>query len=73
MMCAARRIAKVTPLLLHGPCEDFAETFILYVRYQGQLPGHLNLPSHFGFDPIKRKWKFIAELISVIDSGRTKW
>ena len=55
------------------PCEDFAETFMLYVRHQGELPAPVNLPSHFGFDPIKRKWKFIADMIGVIDSGGTQW
>ena len=55
------------------PCEDFAETFMHYVRCQGTLPKELNLPSHFGFDPIKRKWQFIAEMIKVIESGGTKW
>ena len=47
--------------------EDFAETFMFFVRHGGELPSKLNTPH------IKRKWKFIAELCDVIDSGAAKW
>ena len=47
--------------------EDFAETFKFFVRHGGKLPSRLNAPH------IKRKWKFIAELCEVIDSGAAKW
>lgn len=47
--------------------EDFAETFMFFVRHGGELPSKLNTPH------IKRKWNFIAELCEVIDSGAAKW
>jgi len=47
--------------------EDFAETFMVYVRHSAKLPSHLNTPH------IKRKWKFISELCKAINSGITKW
>ena len=47
--------------------EDFAETFMVYVRHSGKLPSHLNTPH------IKRKWRFISELCEAIDAGASKW
>lgn len=36
--------------------EDFAEVFWLYLKYQGRLP------RFYDTAPIRRKWKFVAEL-----------
>jgi hypothetical protein len=49
------------------PAEDFAETFMLFLRYSGRLP------VHFGSSAIKRKWQLIADLAGVVESGGTKW
>ena len=49
------------------PMEDFAETFMFFVRHEGRLLGR------FYSRHIKRKWKFVAELCDVIDSGAAKW
>ena len=40
---------------------------MFFVRHGGELPSKLKT-TH-----IKRKWKFIAELCEVIDSGAAKW
>lgn len=50
-----------------SPCEDFAETFMFFVRHKGHLPGR------FHSRHIKLKWKFVNELCDVIDSGAAKW
>jgi hypothetical protein len=47
--------------------EDFAETFMIFVRHGGKIPNKLKTTQ------IKHKWKFIAELCEVIDSGAAKW
>ena len=49
------------------PCEDFAETFMLYVRHNGRLP------SQFDTATIRAKWKFIRQLGRVLPSGKTRW
>jgi hypothetical protein len=46
----------VTPYAAHSPAEDFAEVFMLYLRWQGRLPQKLSS------DSIRRKWKFIDDL-----------
>lgn len=50
-----------------APAEDFAETFMLYVRHAGALPaGHATAP-------IRRKWKFIHRLSDAISRGLRRW
>jgi len=46
----------VTEYAATSPSEDFAETFMFYVRYGGILPGRLRTPA------ISRKWAFIRNL-----------
>ncbi len=49
------------------PAEDFAETFMFYLRSRGALPRQHNSIV------LRRKWKFIAKLCSVISSGANRW
>ena len=57
----------VTSYAAEQQTEDFAETFMFFVRHGGKLPSQQNTPH------IKRKWNFIAELCEVINSGAAKW
>ena len=50
-----------------APAEDFAETFMLYVRYGGTLP-----PRH-ATGPLRRKWKFIHRLSDATSRGLRRW
>ena len=50
-----------------APAEDFAETFMLYVRHGGVLP------TRCASKPIKRKWKFIERLSRAISNGARRW
>lgn len=50
-----------------APAEDFAETFMLYVRHGGVLP------TRHSTKPIKRKWKFIEQLSRAISNGVRRW
>lgn len=47
--------------------EDYAETFMMFVKYGGELP------SRFNTRAIQRKWRFIAELATAINRGRKNW
>jgi hypothetical protein len=49
------------------PKEDFAETFMVYLRHKGVLPERFKVPA------IKRKWSFIRELGKRIGSGHHAW
>lgn len=50
-----------------APAEDFAETFMLYIRHGGSLPAwHASAP-------IRRKWKFIRRLSDAISNGQRRW
>ncbi len=50
-----------------APAEDFAETFMLYLRHGGVLRArHATMP-------IKRKWKFIRRLSDAISRGLRRW
>ena len=48
-------------------CEDFAETFMYYVKHKGKLPTAFNTPT------IKKKWNFVRQLSSQIRSGKRRW
>ena len=41
------------------PCEDFAETWMFYLRRKGKLPARANLK-------IRRKWEFVRSVIEAI-------
>jgi len=49
------------------PMEDYAETFMIYLRSGGKLPERFATPS------IKKKWKFIRDLGRVVSSGGCSW
>lgn len=49
------------------PCEDFAETFMFYLRHKGRLP------VEFTSEAIKQKWQFVRDLAGVIESGGSRW
>ena len=50
-----------------APAEDFAETFMLYLRHGGMLP------ARHATTAIKRKWKFIRRLSEAISNGLRRW
>jgi hypothetical protein len=47
--------------------EDFAETFMFYLRHGGVLPTARATPA------IRRKWSFICRLGNAIGRGRRRW
>jgi hypothetical protein len=50
-----------------APAEDFAETFMLYLRFGGTLP------ARHASTTIKNKWKFIRRLSDAISKGQRRW
>ncbi len=50
-----------------APAEDFAETFMLYLRHNGVLPVRLETRA------IKLKWRFIEQLSQAMVKGTRKW
>lgn len=50
-----------------SPSEDFAETFMFYVRYGGALPPRLYTRA------IARKWSFIRSLGNAVRRGKRQW
>ena len=57
----------LTPYAAHSPGEDFAETFMIFVRTGGVLP------ERNGSMSIKRKWRFLNDLSTSISRGRARW
>ena len=49
-----------------SPAEDFAETFMLYVRHKGLIPPHFSRGG-------RPKWRFISDVCDRIDSGKAGW
>lgn len=49
------------------PLEDFAETFMFFLRHGGRFPSTLKTPA------IQKKWTFIRKLGSAIRSGKRRW
>jgi hypothetical protein len=49
------------------PMEDFAETFMVYLRHRGELPTRFKIPA------IKRKWSFIRDLGRRVGAGHHTW
>lgn len=54
----------LTPYAAHSPGEDFAETFMIFVRTGGVLP------QKWKKSPIKQKWLFIKEIGRAIRRGK---
>ena len=52
----------VTSYAATEPCEDFAETFMVYLRRRGKPPASVSRA-------IARKWRFIATTVSTIARG----
>jgi hypothetical protein len=50
-----------------SPSEDFAETFMLYLRHGGELP------LRFDTWRIRRKWRFARELGGAVRRGQRRW
>jgi hypothetical protein len=57
----------LTGYAAHSPGEDFAETFMIFVRTGGVLP------ERNGSAAIKRKWRFLNDLSTSISRGRARW
>lgn len=57
----------VTSYAATATAEDFAETFMVYLRHGGRLP------AHYDTIPIRRKWKFIRALGDALRRGRRRW
>lgn len=50
-----------------SPMEDFAETFMIYVRSMGELP------ERYDNAAIRRKWAFIRRLGKSVEKGLRAW
>ena len=50
-----------------GPDEDFAETFMHYVKNKGKIPDRFKTPS------IQAKWRFVHSLSKAISKGQRRW
>lgn len=57
----------VTEYAALSPSEDFAETFMLYLRHDGELP------ERFDTWRIRRKWRFIRDLGVAVSRGQWRW
>ncbi len=57
----------VTPYAATSPSEDFAEVFMFYLRYGGELP------SRFNTWRIRLKWRFIRDLGVAVKRGQRRW
>jgi hypothetical protein len=57
----------VTPYAATSPSEDFAETFMFYLRHNGEIP------QRFDTWRIRRKWKFIRDLGAAVKRGQRRW
>lgn len=56
----------VSPYAATEPAEDFAETFMIYLRRGGKIPTGASRP-------VARKWRYISDLTGAIASGRRRW
>lgn len=57
----------VTPYAATSPSEDFAETFMTYLRHDGELFERFNTWR------IRRKWRFVRDLGVVVKRGQRRW
>jgi hypothetical protein len=64
---AGERDEFVSDYAMTEPAEDFAETFMVYLRHRGELPSRFKVPA------IRKKWSFIRDLGKAVRSGEYKW
>ena len=57
----------VTPYAATSPSEDAAEVFMLYLKYDGELPERFNTWR------IRRKWRFVRDLGVAVGRGQRRW
>jgi hypothetical protein len=57
----------VTDYAASAPAEDYAETFMLYVRHGGRLPAAQNTAR------IRARWRFVRDLGRMMRDGRRRW
>lgn len=57
----------VTSYAATSPSEDFAESFMTYLRHNGELP------DHFDTCRIRRKWRFVRDLGVAVGRGQRRW
>jgi hypothetical protein len=57
----------VTPYAATSPSEDLAEVFMLYLKYDGELP------ERFDTWRIRRKWRFVREVGGAVKRGQRRW
>jgi hypothetical protein len=57
----------ITEYAANRPWDDFAETFMVYVRQRGRLAKRHTTPW------IKDKWRFVRDLCTAIKAGRRRW
>ena len=50
----------VTPYAASKPCEDFAETFMCYLRHRGKIP------SQYDTRKLRSKWRFVKEFLKEV-------
>jgi hypothetical protein len=50
-----------------NPMEDFAETFMLFLKHGGRLPARIDTRY------IRAKWKFVERLGCAVRAGRRRW
>lgn len=62
-----QREGYVTAYAASSPAEDFAETFMVYLRHGGRLPARFDTPF------IRAKWTFIRELCGRVRAGHRRW
>jgi hypothetical protein len=62
-----READYVSDYAQENPTEDFAETFMFYLRNGGARP------RRFDSRVLRRKWRFITDLCRVVASGGTSW
>jgi hypothetical protein len=59
--------SHVTEYAATNVAEDFAETFMTYLRSAGRIPARLGTPA------IRRKWGFVRDVALTIASGQRRW
>ena len=57
----------VTPYASTSPSEDFAESFMTYLRHDGEIPERYNTCR------IRRKWRFVRDLGVAVGRGQRRW
>jgi len=57
----------ISPYAATNPAEDFAETFMLYLKHGTRRP------AKFKSVAIQRRWQFVADLTERIAAGAARW